>query len=565
MTSSATAPIPSASSHEFSSSTAPLVLAVDLGTSGCKCALVTLAGDVVAWAFRPVPLHIDGARAEQDPQAWWQALLDAAGEVLAPDAVRRSRVAAVCCSTQTEVTVCLGHDGRAIGPAFSWLDARGAAAIRRRLRGRWLNIEGYAPLKLWRWLRLTGGAPSLSGRDAAGHMAFIRDEQPAVHDATRCFLNALDYLNYRLCGRICATQDSILTSWVTDNRDPSNIRYDDGLIRALGLDAEKLPPLVRSTDVLGPLLPEVATALGLPASTPVVAGAVDTSAVAVGAAVPDFETHLYLGTSSWLGAHVPTMRTDVRHKIAAVPCAVDQRYLALALQSTAGANLSFLRDRILYHPDELASDEEHPAVYELLNKIAARVPPGARGLIYTPWLFGERTPVDDPLLRAGLINLSLEHSREDIFRAFLEGVALNTRWMMEPFARLLGRSPGTIAAVGGGAQSDVWCQILADVTGQPIRQLDHPIQANAIGATFLAGIGTGKLRFGDLAALRRTRRVYEPTVALRRLYGDKFEAFKEIRERLAPLYHRLNRVPATGAATGLAAGTATGSATGAAT
>ena len=295
----------------------------------------------------------------------------------------------------------------------------------------------------------------------------------------------------------------------------------------------------------------------LPADTPVVAGAVDTSAVAVSAAVKDFDTHLYLGTSSWLGAPVPTMRTDVRHKIAAVPCAVDDRYLALALQSTAGANLSFLRDRILYHPDELASDEEHPAVYELLNTIAARVPPGARGLIYMPWLFGERTPVDDPLLRAGLINLSLAHSREDIFRAFLEGVALNTRWMMAPFARLLGRSPGTIAAVGGGAQSDVWCQILADVTGHPIRQLEHPLQANAVGAAFLAGIGTGALRFGDLPSLRRTRRVYEPTPALRRLYDDEFEAFKDAHRRLAPLYRRLNGAHATGAAHG-AAGVATG-------
>jgi xylulokinase len=234
------------------------------------------------------------------------------------------------------------------------------------------------------------------------------------------------------------------------------------------------------------------------------------------------------------------MKTDVRHKIAAVPCAVDGRYLAMALQSTAGANLSFLRDRILYHPDELASDEQHPAAYELLNRIAARVPPGARGLLYTPWLMGERTPVDDPRLRAGLLNLSLEHSREDIFRAFLEGVALNTRWMLEPFAQLMGRDPGAIATVGGGAQSDVWCQIMADVTGQPIRQLENPLQANAIGAACIAGVGLGAFGFADLKAMRRTRRTYEPTHALRRLYGDKFEAFKDVRRRLAPLYHRLN-------------------------
>ena len=517
-----------------------LVLAVDLGTSGCKCALVSLDGTVHAWAFRAVKLHVQGALAEQDPQDWWTAFLDSAGEILAGDAGLRSRVVAVCCSTQTEGTVCVDRHGQPLGRALTWLDSRGAAAMARRARGRGLNIEGYGPLKLWRWLRLTGGAPSLSGRDSAGHMAYIRDHEPERYERTHQFLNVLDYLNLRLAGRFCATQDSMLTAWVTDNRDLRHMRYDAGLIRTLGIDAAKLPELVRSTDILGPVLPEVAQALGLDPKTVVVAGAVDNSAVAVGAAVGDFETHLYLGTSSWLGAHVPFMKTDVRHKIAAVPCAVDGRYLAMALQSTAGANLSFLRDRILYHPDELSSDEEHPAVYEVLNRIAARVPPGARGLIYTPWLLGERTPVDDPRLRAGLLNMSLEHSREDIFRAFLEGVALNTRWMLEPFARLLGRDGGTITAVGGGAQSDVWCQIMADVTGRPIRQLASPIQANAIGATFIAGVGIGAMRFADLGHLRQARRTYEPASALRRLYGDKFETFKEVRTRLAPLYHRLN-------------------------
>ncbi|KQV81152.1 FGGY-family carbohydrate kinase [Rhizobacter sp. Root1221] len=519
---------------------ARLVLAVDLGTSGCKCALVSLDGTVQAWAFRAVKLHVQGALAEQEPQDWWTAFLESAGEILAGDAGLRGRVVAVCCSTQTEGTVCADRHGQPLGRALTWLDSRGAAAMARRVRGRGPNIEGYGPLKLWRWLRLTGGAPSLSGRDSAGHMAYIRDHEPERYERTHKFLNVLDYLNLRLTGRFCATQDSILTAWVTDNRDAHQVRYDAGLIRLLGIDASKLPEIVRSTDILGPVLPDVAQALGLDPKTVVVAGAVDNSAVAVGAAVGDFETHLYLGTSSWLGAHVPFMKTDVRHKIAAVPCAVDGRYLAMALQSTAGANLSFLRDRILYHPDELASDEEHPAVYEMLNKIAARVPPGARGLIYTPWLLGERTPVDDPRLRAGLLNMSLEHSREDIFRAFLEGVALNTRWMLEPFARLLGRDAGTITAVGGGAQSDVWCQIMADVTGQPIRQLMSPIQANAIGATFIAGVGIGALRFADLGYLRQARRTYEPTSALRRLYGDKFETFKEVRTRLAPLYHRLN-------------------------
>lgn len=516
-----------------------LVLAVDLGTSGCKCALVALDGTVHAWSFRAVTLHVDGSIAEQDPHDWWSAFTAAAQELLGPDAALRSQVAAVCCSTQTEGTVCVDRDGEPLGRAMTWLDSRGAAATARRAGGR-IRFSGYAPLKLWRWLRLTGGAPSLSGRDSAGHIAFIRDEQPERYERTHKFLNVLDYMNLRLTGRTCATQDSVVTAWVTDNRDPSNVKYDAALIKGLGIAAAKLPDIVQCTDILGPLRPDVAGALGLSQSTVVVAGAVDNSAVAVGAATRDRETHLYLGTSSWLGAHVPAMKTDVAHKIAAVPCAVTGRYLAMALQSTAGANLSFLRDRILYHPDELASDEEHPEVYEVLNRIAARVPPGARGLIYTPWLYGERTPVDDPCLRAGLINLSLEHSREDIFRAFLEGVALNTRWMLEPFARQLPGALEGITAVGGGAQSDVWCQIIADVTGQPIRQLANPIQANAIGAAYLAAVGMGELRFDELTSLRKYRRTYEPASALRGLYGERFETFKEIRSRLAPLYRRLN-------------------------
>lgn len=517
----------------------PLVLAVDLGTSGCKCALVSLDGTVVAWAFEPVALHIDGVAAEQDPNDWWTAFLTAS-LALCKEADLRGRVAVVCCSAAGEGTVCVNSAGNAIGRAMLYLDMRGREAIGRRLRGRLLNIKGHHAWRLWRWLRLTGGVPADSGKDAAGHIAFIRDHEPERYERTYKFLNVLDYMNLRLTGRFCATPDSQVTTWVTDNRDPSHVRYHDGLMAMLGVEREKLPDMVASTDVLGPVLPHVVEALGLKPGTVVVAGAVDTSAVAVGAAVSDFAPHLYLGTSSWLGAHVPFMKTDVKAKIAAVPCAVQGRYLAVALQSTAGANLSFLRDRILFHPDELLSDERRPDVYEVLNRIAARVPAGAKGLVYLPWLFGERAPVDDPNLRACLFNLSLDHSREDIIRAFMEGVALNTRWMMEPFVHLLGRVPGAIAAVGGGAQSDLWCQIIADVTGQAIRQVVNPIQANVVGAAFIAGVGTGALRFADLPGLQRERRLYEPDATLRALYDDRFALFKELHRKLAPVYRRLN-------------------------
>jgi xylulokinase len=519
-----------------------LVLAVDLGTSGCKSALVTLDGDVLAWSFRPVPLYVNGVAAEQDPNDWWSAFVDAATNVLSQEPSLRQNVVAVCCSAQGEGTVAVDRAGLPLGRAILWLDMRGAESIARRVGGRWLNLEGYSPAKLWKWLRLTGGVPALSGKDSAGHISYIHDQDPARYERTYKFLNVLDYMNLRLTGRFCSTHDSIVTTWVTDNRDPADVRYNRSLLLDLGICAEKLPELVPCTEVLGPLLPEVSEKLGLPAGTGVVAGAIDNSAVAVGAGtVDDFAPHLYLGTSSWVGAHVPFKKTDVRNKIASIPCAVPSRFLAMAIQSAGGVNLSFLRDRILFHPDALMRDEQRPDLYRILDEIAQGVPAGARGLIYTPWLFGERSPIEDSTLRAGLFNLSLEHSREDIIRAFLEGVGLNIRWMLEPFVRFIGRRPDLITAVGGGAQSDVWCQIIADATGVRIRQPGAAIQANALGAAFIAGVGIGELTFSELPALHKTRRVYEPNPAHRELYDQSFGNFTELYRRLAPMYRRINK------------------------
>ena len=518
------------------------VLAVDLGTSGCKCALVAADGVVQKWAFHPVQLHVvDQVGAEQAPEDWWTAFLRAAREVIAALPELRGEIAAICCSCQGECTVPVDRDGKPLHRALSWIDMRGAEAIRRRAGNSWFSVAGYDPVKLWRWLRLTGGAPALSGKDSAGHIAFIQEAWPAVYEKAHKFLNALDYMNLRLTGRFVATVDSILTTWLTDNRDANNIHYHAKLVAQSGIAMEKLPEIVGCTDVLGPLCASAADELGLSRETLVVAGSVDNSAAAIGSgAVRDGEAHLYIGTSSWIEAHVFFKKTDVRSQIASVPCAIRGRYLAVAMQSSAGSNLAFLCDKILFYQDGLSG--ERPAdAYSILDKIATSVPAGARGLLYTPWLFGERSPVDDPSLRAGLLNLSLEHSREDVIRAFLEGVALNTRWMAERFDRFLGKPLDQLTMVGGGANSDVWCQIFADVLGIPVRQLQCPIQANAIGAAFVGHVGIGALSYDDVPGLTRIRGTYLPDAGRKGTYDEIFENFVHAHRRLAPLYRRLNR------------------------
>jgi xylulokinase len=530
--------------HSAETSEQQLVLAVDLGTSGCKAALVALDGTVLAWASQAVPLHLlPGAGAEQVPNDWWQALLATARQVLRDAAVAPSDVVAVCCSAQGEGTIPVDHNGAPLMNAITWMDMRGAGHLRRQVRG-WVNVAGYDPLKLARWLRLCGGAPALSGKDPSAHMLFIRDEYPEVYQRTHKFLNVLDYLNFKLTGRMVATYDSILTSWVTDNRDVNQVRYHPGLLAASGIDADKFPPLVPCTEVIGTLQEDVAAALGLHPQTAVVAGAIDNSAAAIGAGtLAHGDAHLYLGTSSWVGAHVAHKKTDIAAMIAAVPSAVPNRYLMMAMQTSAGNNLSFLKEKVLYHEDELLRDERLPDIYKIFDRIAARVPAGSEGLLYAPWLFGERCPVEDRALRGGLFNLSLDHSRENIIRAVLEGVALNTRWMMKPVQRFLGNQLQHLTAVGGGASSDVWCQIFADVLGLPIRQLADPMQANAIGAAYIAFVGLGLIDFDSAARQTRYRAHYQPNRAHQAVYDDSFGAFTELHRRLAPLYQRLNNRP----------------------
>jgi xylulokinase len=420
------------------------------------------------------------------------------------------------------------------------MDMRGAPYLKRQLHG-WVNMQGADVLKILRFVRLTGGMPSMTGKDPAAHMLFLREAMPDVYAHTYKFLNVLDYMNLRLTGEFVATYDSILTSWVTDNRNPDDIHYDDSLIRALGIDREKLPEIVPCTRVIGNLRQEVARALGLASDVKVVAGAIDNTAAAIGAGtVGDYLPHLYIGTSSWLAAHVPFKKTDIASSLASIPCAVPGRYLLTALQATAGGNLTFLRDNIIYHKDELLQEADVPDIFKVLDQIADRVPPGANGVLYTPWIWGERAPVEDRSLRAGLLNLSLHNTREDIIRAFLEGIAYNTRWLLGPVEKFLGRSVATMHIVGGGAQSDVWCQIFADVLNVEIKQVADPIYANARGAAWIAAVGSGEMRFEDIPQLVEFKRTYEPQPQSRVLYDEKFAVFQKIYKQMKGVYHRLN-------------------------
>ncbi|MBM7113399.1 xylulokinase [Archangium primigenium] len=515
------------------------ILAIDLGTSAVKLAAVDLRGHILGGTVEPLDLKLlpEGG-AEQDPEAWWAAIVRAARRLLDSGAVAARDIIALNTSAQWSGTVAVDERGAPLTPALIWMDSRGRAHVRRRVGG-FPSVEGYALHRLLTWVRISGGAPTLSGKDPIGHILYLQEALPDVYRATYKFLEPKDWLNHRLSGRFVSSHDTITLHWVTDNRDLARVAYDDRLLRLAGLPREKLPDLVPAASVLGPLVPEAARALGLSEAVQVISGAPDILAAAVGSgAVRDHEPHLCVGTSSWIGCHVPYKKTDVLHQMGSLPAALPGRYLLTNEQESAGICLTTLKDRVLFGPECTLPEAER---FPLLEREASQVAAGSDRLLFLPWLNGERSPVDDPTLRGGFVNQSLSTTRGHLVRAVMEGVANNTRWLFGHVEKFTGRRLDSLRIIGGGARSRLWCQIQADVLDRRIEQVDEPVLANARGAAFQAAVALGRLSVEEIPALAPIRETFEPNPRTRALYDELFGEFLHFHTHNKALFARLNR------------------------
>jgi len=519
------------------------ILAIDHGTSGIKASIVSIYGKVIAFEYAKTPIYyLPRGGAEQDPEEWWQALVSASKRLMQKGIVPKEEVVAVCVSSTFSSTVAVDKDGNHLMNSITWMDSRGAPYV-QKLMGGFPSVEGYNLFQLLRWIPKTAGGPTLSGKDDIAHVLLIKHEFPQIYEKTCMFLPSKDYLNLRLTGEFAASYDSIQLFWVTDIRDINHIRYDDKLIRILGLDRDKLPPLKYSIDILGKLAPQVADEIGLSRDVQVVMGSPDHQCACIGSgAVRDFEGHIYIGTSSWVQCIIPFKKTDLLHSIASFPTSIPGKYYSVNEQDIAGGCLNFLFDNILYYKNRLLTGKPPVDPYAEMNEIAKTVPAGSHKLIFTPWLNGERTPVDDNSLRGGFFNVSKTTNTDHIVRAVLEGVAYNTRWSLMYVERFIKRQMDPINMVGGGAKSDVWCQIFADVLNRAIRQVKDPMQANARGAAFIAAVGLGHIRFEDIPNLIEYEHIYQPHPENRKIYGELFREFVNIYKNNKAMYRRLNRI-----------------------
>ncbi len=526
------------------------ILAIDLGNGGPKLAVVSLEGEVRRTAMRPVSVHVglDGS-ATQDAAEWWTGLLEAGREVVTESGVDPAALHAVGITGQWGSTVPVGADGEPVGDVLLWADTRARDLVREVIGGP-VNVGGIAPHKALPFVRATGGAPSPSGADPTGHSLLLQRRFPEVYARTAVLLEPVDYLGLRLTGRTAATPASMILSWLTDNRPGATLGYVDSLVARTRRDRGRLPELVPTGSVLGPLTAEVAAQLGVAAGVPVVCGIPDLHAAVVGSgAVAPYDTHIAISTTAWIGARVPFKRTDVLHSIATVPGLDPQFPLVANNHETGGAALQWLREQIIAPSDGLhgggsgigregmAAEELSPSFEDLL-RLAASAPAGSEGLLFMPWLNGERSPVEDKYLRGGWLNLSLRTDRAMLVRSVLEGVAYNARWLFDSYEKFLKQPVPKVRILGGGAQSDLWCQIHADVLNRPVEQVSDPRHAQLRGVALWARICLGELTLDDVPALVPVAQRFEPTNAA--AYTEGYAEFRKLSGTLKGLYHRLN-------------------------
>jgi xylulokinase len=394
---------------------------------------------------------------------------------------------------------------------------------------------------LLKWIKYTGLAPTHSGVDSLGHVLFIKNERPDIYKKTYKFLEPMDFLTARLTGKIKATQKTMAPFLVVDNRQWGSRVYSDALLKLAGVQKDKFPQLIANDGIVGPLQPSVAEDLGLHPSTQVVAGIGDSNASVIGAgAVRDFDTIIYIGTSLYMTCHIPFKKTDLSHMMVSLPSPFKSKYMLLGEQGTGGKCVEFYLQNIVYADDEFNTGPKPADVYARFNRMASEAPAGSGGVIFLPWLNGSIVPHENPNVRGGFVNISLQTTRGHLTRAVMEGLAYNNRWTRGPAEKFIGRRINSFRFAGGGALSDVWSQIHADVLGVPIYQIDDPVNTTVRGAAFLALVALGNRSLEELPGLVKIKRVFEPDESNRNIYDKMYTQYRELFRRNQKVFAALN-------------------------
>jgi xylulokinase len=493
-----------------------LVLAHDLGTTGDKASLYDESGRLVAStsAGYATDYGADG-KAEQDTDAWWAAVGRATRELIEAAGRPLSDVACICLSGQMSGAVLVDEAGRPVRPAIIWADTRAQAECDRLIER--VGME--------RCYAITGHR--LNATYTLEKCMWVRAHEPEAWSRTRRVLMVKDHVTFRLTGRT-ATEPSDASG--TNAFDQVRHEWSDELLEAAGIGRTLFPEIVDSTTVLGGVTEAAAAEMGLLAGTPVVIGGGDGPCANVGAGVVSAAAgaYTYLGSSAWVSIATDEPLRDGRMRSMTFDHVVPGLFAPTATMQAGGASLEWLGDLVAAGPA--------PGALDRLVEAAAGVEAATEGLFFLPYLLGERSPHWNPRARGVFFGLGKHHGAAHLARAVLEGVAFNLLSCLAAFEEN-GRPVPTVDAIGGGARSDVWLQVIADVWGRPVRRRSLVDEANSLGAAIVGGVGVGLFPdFGVAERFSEVGRVFKPDAARHTAYAARYPTFLEAYERLRPLF-----------------------------
>ncbi len=504
---------------------AKYIIAHDVGTSGNKAVLVDTEGHIHGKCSEPYRTYYPHPGwAEQEPEDWWKAVTQTTRRLLEQTGVSPSDVLCVTFSTHMIGVIPMGPREGPLRRAIIWLDNK-ACEEADHLMKKFINARVFT---------LIAGAP-LGGKDGMPKLLWLKGKEPEIYNKMCCFLDVAGCLIYRSTGNMVMELSGASVFGI----DLKKKTWLDDIFRYVGLAPEKFPPIVRSIDKVGVLSREAASDYGLLPGTPVFAGAGDAPCAAVGSgAVGEGEGHVSLGTSGWVGVVTERMPRGKRG-VATIHSADPDKAFLVAETEIAGGCIQWIADE-LYKSEKAAPDIA--SIYAFMDEKVAQTPPGSNCLIFTPWMFGERAPVDDCYVRASFLNLCTDHTREDMLRAVYEGVAYNIRWIVEIVEKEFKFPLPRLRVIGGGAKGKPWMQILADVTHRKVETVRDPQEAGAVGAALIATVGLGiHPDFESLKGVVKVGNVFEPQPENWEIYDSLFHSYQDVYRRLRDFYRELNK------------------------
>jgi len=468
---------------------AKLLLAHDLGTSGNKATLFDETGKLIKSAvYAYDTVYSANTWAEQDPRDFWAAVCGTTNEILR--GINNRDVAAVSFSGQMMGVTCLDQKGEPLRNHIIWADQRSVretAFLRERIGDR-------------RFYEITG--QPISPTYGLPKILWIKNNQPEIYRDTRTFLNAKDYIVYKLTGNLVTEYSDAASTCLLDIR---TCEWSDEMFRISGVDAGKLPPALPSSQVAGQVTREAARETGLAWGTPVVCGGGDGVCASVGAgSIDEGSTYCILGSSAWISTVTTQPMLDDKMRTFNWPHLVPGFYVPCGSMQAAGLSYSWLKNQICTS-EILEAEKTGKNVYEVINAKIEKSPAGANGLLFLPYLLGERSPRWNPHAKGAFIGLKAEHRREDVLRAVLEGITLNLNIILDIYKQH--RELKELLVIGGGAKGKIWRRIMADIFNIPILKPNVLEEATSMGAAVTGGVGVGL--FKDFHVIQRFIQVEE--------------------------------------------------------